>query len=259
MTHILREATGDFTGSSTSAFPYALSAKNDQNIFLPDCVPEGVHLSDPDHLTTSQINLLYAHWLQRQYEGLPPLIILNASPLHGASMKKSEKSKGKGKGKVGWVDVTTDGEEEEEEESQDEQNEDGDGEEEEDDDEGNEDAGGRKNAATAGTPPIIKYGPPQGKQKKKSSSAQQAANPAVAGPSTIPPLKRVSKASKAGKASKPPQSQPPSIAKTTSNLLSISTVSSQVLFELMTCLILISFQCAEGGCREEQGCEEARE
>ena len=45
------------------------------------------------------------------------------------------------------------------------------------------------------------------------------------------PLKHVSKASKAGKASKPLQSQAPSIAKTMSNLL---TISSQVLFELIT-------------------------
>ena len=137
------------------------------------------------------------------------MIILNASPLHGVSMKKSEKSKGNAK--VGWVDVITDnGEEEEEEEEKNEQKEDGNGEEEEgNDDEENKDAGERNNDASAGMPPVIKYGPPQGKQEKIALSAQQTANPAVAGPSTIPSLKHVSKASKAGKASKPLQSQAP--------------------------------------------------
>jgi hypothetical protein len=40
------------------------------------------------------------------------LIILNASPLYGASIKRSEK--GKAKAKFDWVDITSDKEEEEE-------------------------------------------------------------------------------------------------------------------------------------------------
>jgi hypothetical protein len=132
----LRDVTGDFTGSSTSGFPYNLSAKNDQTIFLPECVPDGLCLSDPDHLPSVQINCLYAHWLKQQDQGLVPLVILNASPLYGASIKRSEK--GKAKAKVDWVDVTSDQEEEEEEEkeeeSQNKQNEQGHEEEEEDDD-----------------------------------------------------------------------------------------------------------------------------
>ena len=222
---------GDSTGSSTSAFQYSLSDKNNQTIFALECIPDGFCLSDPDHLPSLQINLLYSHWQKCQGEGLKPLIILNASPFHGMSMKKSEKSKGKAK--VGWVDITTDhGEEEEEEEEKNGQKEDGNGEEEEgNDEEENEDARGRNNDASAGMPLVIKYGPLQGKQRKIALSAQQTANPAVAGPSTIPPLRHVSKASKAGKASKPLQSQAPSIEKTTSNLL---TISSQLLFELIT-------------------------
>ena len=92
------------------------------------------------------------------------MIIPNASPLHGVSMKKSEKSQGKAK--VGWVDVITDdGEKEEEEKNEHKEN--GNGEEEEgNDDEENKDAGGRNNDASTGMPPVIKYGPPQGKRKR---------------------------------------------------------------------------------------------
>ena len=214
--------TGDFTGSSTSAFPYSLSAKNDQTIFSSECIPDGLRLSDPDHLTTLQINRLYTHWLKRQDEGLAPLIILNASPLHGASIKKSEKSKGKAKAKVGWVEVGDDEEEEEEEELLNEQKEGGDEEEGEDDDEE------RNDDTNAGTPAVIKYGPPQGKKKQNPSSAQRTANSAVAGPSTAPPPKRVSKASKAGKPPKPLptfQSQAPSITDNASNLPTASRPS----------------------------------
>ena len=140
---------------------------------MPECIPDGFCLSDPDHLPSPQINLLYSHWQKCQGEGLELLIFLNASPLHGMSMKKSEKSKGKAK--VGWVDVTTDDgeeEEEEEEEEKNEQKEDGNGEEEEGNDEGeNKDAGGRNNDASTGMPLVIKYGPPQGKQKRIALSA----------------------------------------------------------------------------------------
>jgi hypothetical protein len=40
LAHLLRDIPGDFTGSSTSAFPYSLSAKSDQTIILSECVPE---------------------------------------------------------------------------------------------------------------------------------------------------------------------------------------------------------------------------
>jgi hypothetical protein len=176
------------------------------------------------------------------------LVILDASPLHRASIKRSEK--GKAKAKVDWVDVTSDEEEEEEkeeeeeeeeeEELQNEQNEQGHEEEEDNDDQENEDDGKKNNGRNKGQPVVIKYGPPQGKQKKNPPSAQQTTNPAVAGPSTILPLKHVLKTSKAPK---PAQSQAPSIKKTTSHLLSVSRlsktknsvaltgpVSSQVLF-----------------------------
>jgi hypothetical protein len=101
------------------------------------------------------------------------LVILNASPLHGVSIKSSEK--GKAKAKVDWVDVTSDEEEEEEkeeekeeeeEESQNEQNEQGHEEEEDDDDQENKDNSKKNNGRNKGQPVVIKYGPPQGKQKK---------------------------------------------------------------------------------------------
>jgi hypothetical protein len=184
LTDILRDITGDFTGSSTSGFPYSLSAKNDQTIFSPECVPDGLCLGDPDYLPSVQINCLYAHWLKQQDQGLTLLVILNASPLHGASIKRSEK--GKAKAKVDWVDVTSDEEveeekekekkeekEEEEEESQNKQNKQGHEKEEEDDDEENENDGKKNNGRNKGHPVVIKYGPPQGKQKKNSLSAQQ--------------------------------------------------------------------------------------
>jgi hypothetical protein len=282
LTHLLRDIPGDFTGSSRSAFPYILAAKSDQTIFSPECVPDGFCLSDPDHLPTVKINLLYTHWLKRQDEGLAPLIILNASPLHEMSIQKSKKSKGKAK--MEYVDVTSDDEEdgdkeeeeeeqeqeeeqeeegeahneekeddhEEEEEKEDEKKEDDEEEEsKEDDEENKEDDEENKedDEDEHKMPPVIKYGPPQGKKNQILSSAQHTTHPAIAGPSTTPPLKHVSKASKAGKASKPPnvQSQVSSIAKTTSNALSVSRPSktkssvvmtgpdsNQVLFQLMT-------------------------
>jgi hypothetical protein len=164
----LRDVTGDLTGSSTSGFPYNLPAKNDQTIFSPECVPDGLCLSDPDHLPSVQINRLNAHWLKQQDQGLAPLVILNASPLHGVSIKRSEK--GKAKAKVDWVDITSDEEEEkeeeEEEELQNEQNEQGHEEEENNDDQENEDDSKKNNDRNKGQPVVIKYGPLQGKQKK---------------------------------------------------------------------------------------------
>ena len=108
LSHFLREIIGDFTGSSTSAFPYSLSAKENQTIFSPECVPDGFCLSDPDHLTALKTNLLYTHWLEQQDNGLTPFIILNASPLHGTFEKKSKK--GKGKAKMNYTDVDSDDE-----------------------------------------------------------------------------------------------------------------------------------------------------
>lgn len=222
-THILRDITGEFTGSSTSAFPYSLSAKTDQTIFSPECVPDGFCMSDPDHLTTWQINLLYAHWLKRQDERLAPLIILNASPIHAVSIKRSKKWKGKAK--MEYVDVNTSDEDVTEE---------GDDEEEEDED------------MDDNVAPVTKYGPPAGKRKQKPSSGPCAAHSTVAGPSTAPPLKHVAKT---GKPSKPPnfESQMALITETTSNALNVSGPSktknsvaiigpdsNQVLFKLTT-------------------------
>jgi hypothetical protein len=100
------------------------------------------------------------------------LVILNASPLYGASIKRSEK--GKAKAKVDWVDITSDEEEEKEEEeveeeekeSQNKQNEQGHEEEEDNDDQENEDDGKKNDGRNKGQPVVIKYGPLQGKQKK---------------------------------------------------------------------------------------------
>ena len=102
----LIKLTGDFTGYSRSAFPYLLAAKPDQNIFSTDSVPEGFTLSDPDHLNTFKIEALYLNWLRRQKKGLPPFVIINASPQHGVTRKKSQKSaKAKGKEKMEYVEV----------------------------------------------------------------------------------------------------------------------------------------------------------
>ena len=84
LAHVLRDIKGDFTRSSTLAFPYSLLAKSDQTIFALECVPDGFCLSDPDHLTSLQVNLLYGHWQKQQDKGLMPSIILNSSPVYGA-------------------------------------------------------------------------------------------------------------------------------------------------------------------------------
>jgi hypothetical protein len=97
--------TGEFTGSQKAAFPFILAAKDDQMIYSPDCVPEGFSLSDPDHLQASNIISLYNHWLGRQKKGLAPFIILSSSPLHGPTLKKSDKGKGKKK-TTPYVEVT---------------------------------------------------------------------------------------------------------------------------------------------------------
>ena len=97
-------STGRFTGSSTAAFPYLLAAKEDQTIYLPDCVPEGFSLGDPDHIPSSKINSLYNHWLERQRKKMAPFVIINAGPLQATVSKKLERSMAKGK-KTDYVDV----------------------------------------------------------------------------------------------------------------------------------------------------------
>ena len=60
----LTKIIGEFTGSSRSAFPYGLAAKDSQDIFSTELVPpEGFCLGDPDHLNASDVNALYHHWL----------------------------------------------------------------------------------------------------------------------------------------------------------------------------------------------------
>jgi hypothetical protein len=89
--------TGEFTDNKRAPFPYVLAAKENQTIFLKDSVPEGFVLSDPDHLTCSQINSLYHHWLGRQRKKLSPFVILNASPQHQTIKTMSKKARGKRK------------------------------------------------------------------------------------------------------------------------------------------------------------------
>ena len=81
--------TGEFIGSKTAGFPFILVAKEDQTIYSPECIPKGFSLSDPDHLLGSGIISLYQHWLEHQKKGLAPFIVLNLSPLHGPTFKKS--------------------------------------------------------------------------------------------------------------------------------------------------------------------------
>lgn len=102
----LIETTGDFTGGKRDAFPYILASQENQNIFLPECVPENLSLGDPDHLKAAEINLLYTHWIRRQKKRLPPFIILKSNPQHGVAAKVSEKAKGKRKAE--WVNVHSD-------------------------------------------------------------------------------------------------------------------------------------------------------
>lgn len=98
---------GEFTGYKRAGFPYLTAAKDGQDIYSPDCVPEGFSLMDPDHLTGFKITKLYNHWLLRQKKKKEPFIILKPGPLHQGMVKKSEKSKGKEKE---YVPVSTDDE-----------------------------------------------------------------------------------------------------------------------------------------------------
>jgi hypothetical protein len=122
-------------------------------------------LSDPDHLTTTQIDNLYAHWLGRQRKGLQAFVILNASPLHAASIaKKLEKSKAskKGKGKAkAYVEVGNSDESAAED--------------------GNPDPGDGSDEEEERDDPPLKIGPPIGSRKMPSGSEEHASP--EAGPS----------------------------------------------------------------------------
>jgi hypothetical protein len=155
---------------------------------LPDCVPEGFSLSDPDHLQASNVIALYRHWLGRQRQGLAPFIVLNPSPLHGPIIKKSDK--GKGKKPQRYEDVSDDPVDDDGEE------EDGDDVDVEDDDGDDDDGVGH--VEKVGEHNVPKIGPPN--RKKKTKHAIQAA----AGPSSLSqpkpaPKGRKPKNSKGGK------------------------------------------------------------
>ena len=99
----LMECAGKFTNNKIAAFPYSLAAKDDQQIFDEDCVPEDFVLGDPDHLPAPQIYALYNHWLDRQRRKLPAFVVLNPGPHHQAAEEKSKKPKDKGKRmRKGW-------------------------------------------------------------------------------------------------------------------------------------------------------------
>jgi hypothetical protein len=88
---------GEFTGYSKAVFPYLLASAEGQNIYSPECAPDGFSLIDPDHITGMNINLLHNHWLQRQKKKLQPFVILNSGPLHRGLVGKSEKKREKKK------------------------------------------------------------------------------------------------------------------------------------------------------------------
>jgi hypothetical protein len=136
--------------------------KDDQTIFSTDCVPEGFTLSDPDHLTGSKIIALYSHWWERQRKGLAPFIVLNASPNHGISRKKTA-GNSKGKQKIEYVEVDDDdtkvGNKEEEEEKE------------------------NVSDHDKEMPPAVKIRPPKGRKRIPSHTENSVQ---VAGPSTVP-------------------------------------------------------------------------
>jgi hypothetical protein len=215
---------GDFTGSKTSAFPFGLAAKDGQVIYSPDSAPKGFCLNDPDHYTAFKIDALYTHWMERQRKGLQPFVVLNASPHHGMSVKKSKK--GKGKAKADYVEVNSDdasvrgsgeegaNEQEEKKVPEDEGREDEGCEDEGREDEGREDEGcedegredegredeGHEDEGREGISDVdedisaAKYGPPIGKKKQIPlyNVAGPLTLPPVAGSSTLPPLEHAS-------------------------------------------------------------------
>jgi hypothetical protein len=185
-----------------------LASKEDQTIFSPDCVPDGFVLSDPDHLKGSQVRALYLHWLKRQQQKLPAFIILNCSPLHQISERKSAKAKGKRK--MEYVAVNSDDEEvesgpedelleEEEEESKEEEEEEEREQSEEEEEEGKQSEeeeelseGGDQleDGERDDEMEVVKYGPPIAKKKKIRPSTPPNQE---GGPSKPAPLKLVSK------------------------------------------------------------------
>ena len=173
---------GQFTGSKTAQFPFILASKDDQQIYDPDCVPEGFVLEDLEHVRTGPIISLYRHLIRRQDEGLKPFIILNCGPKHSKAETKSVKGKGKAKAK--YVDVTTN---EESDESEDEDKEEKDEDEEEKDKEIREGSESDKSEDKVTSPPK-KIGPPKRKFQQLSDDDQPAA-----GSSTLPPVKHASK------------------------------------------------------------------
>jgi hypothetical protein len=151
----LTQMTGEFTWNLTASFPYSLAAKDGQRIFLPDCVPEGFTLSDPDHLKSVNIISLYSHWWHRQRQGLAPIIILNASPNHGVSSKRKSGDL-KGKQKIEYVEI---------------------------DDMDEEQSEGRSSAGDEEMTPAVKIGPPRGKGKRIPTHTKDSCQ--VAGPSIV--------------------------------------------------------------------------
>jgi hypothetical protein len=165
---------GEFTGYKRAGFPYLTAAKDGQDIYSPDCVPEGFSLIDPDHLTGFKITNLYNHWLLRQKKKMEPFIILKPGPLHQGMVKKSEKSKGKQKE---YDHVSTD-----DEDGGEGKKEGGEQSDEEDDQEDEEVS-------------LPKIGPPRGKKAAFASSSRlddcpsQAAGSSTKATSNIPPAK----------------------------------------------------------------------
>jgi hypothetical protein len=143
-----------------------LASKEDQTIYCEESVPKGFILSDPDHLQGTQIESLYSHWLGRQKKKLRPFIILNASPQHQFSVRKSAKAKGK-KRQIDYVPVSTSGEE------------DSSG-----DDESNLDEEDREEGQIS---PPIKVGPPNRKSAKNISERNEGSSKAPPTPIKIGP------------------------------------------------------------------------
>jgi hypothetical protein len=221
-TYHIFQITGEFTGNRRAPFPYLLAGKHDQTVFSRDCAPEGFLLADPDHLNGFQIDTLYNHWLRRQQKKLSPFVILNASPQHAILHKKSTKAMGKRKmeylevdsndeevetgdegvqeGEQGEEEVEEEDQEEVEEEDQEEDQEDEEGDQGEDQDEEEEKGDGDEEIDEGADdkeediPPTRKYGRPNGKTKKSQPSTQLDEGPNTsAGPSKIPPAKKMSK------------------------------------------------------------------
>lgn len=146
-----------------------MASKEDQTIYCEESVPKGFILSDPDHLQGIQIESLYSHWLGRQKKKLRPFIILNASPQHQFSVRKSAKAKGK-KRQIDYVPVSTSGEEESS-----------------GDDESNLDEEDREEGQIS---PPIKVGPPNRKSAKNISERNEGSSKAPPTPKKSQKMKQ---------------------------------------------------------------------